>query len=63
MRKVFTMLKQKPIAMAYVPWQSFKDIYEPAMALMKGTIFKELDLPFTGKPVSSQRSKEGRCHE
>ena len=22
------MLKQKPIAMAYVPWQSFKDIYE-----------------------------------
>lgn len=57
------MLKQKPIAMAYVPWQSFKDIYEPAKALMKGTIFKELDLPFTGNPVLSPRSKEGQCHE
>ena len=38
-----------PIAMAYVPWQTFKEPYEPAKALVIGTIFPELDKKFTGK--------------
>lgn len=37
------------LAMAYVPWQTFKEPYEPARALVIGTIFPELDKPFTGK--------------
>jgi hypothetical protein len=35
--------------MAYVPWQQFTSTYEPQKALMVGTIFPELDKPFTGK--------------
>lgn len=38
-----------PIAMAYVPWQCFHDVYEPDKALMYGTIFPELNKPFYGK--------------
>ena len=38
-----------PIAMAYVPWQKWQDIYEPGKGLENGTIFKELDKPFLGK--------------
>lgn len=37
-----------PAAMAYVPWQVWKDIYEPCKALATGTIFAELDKPFLG---------------
>ena len=39
-------MKGMPIAMAYVPWQKWQMIYEPKEALKRGTIFKELDLPF-----------------
>lgn len=38
-----------PIAMAYVPWQDFTKTYEPQKALLAGTIFPELDLPFLGR--------------
>lgn len=38
-----------PVAMAYVPWQNWKDIYEPCKALESGTLFPELDKPFLGK--------------
>ena len=39
-------IEDMPIAMAYVPWQQWGKIYEPKEALKRGTIFKELDLPF-----------------
>lgn len=38
-----------PIAMSYVPWQEFKDLYPAEKALHRGTIFEELDKPFLGK--------------
>ena len=38
-----------PIAMAYVPWQSWRHIYEAGKGFHRGTIFEELDLPFKGK--------------
>lgn len=41
-----SMPDQFPVAMAYVPWQEFKNMYEPDKALSAGTIFPELDLPF-----------------
>ena len=37
------------IAMAYVPWQTWRDIYDPCKALECGTIFQELDKPFLGR--------------
>lgn len=40
-----------PLAMAYVPRQVWRDIYGDDDALMRGTIFGELDLPFKGAGV------------
>jgi hypothetical protein len=34
------------LAMAYVPWQFYRNTYEPDRALETGTIFPELDKPF-----------------
>ena len=39
----------KALAMAYVPWQSWKKLYEICEGFSKGTIFKELDLEFYGR--------------
>lgn len=38
-----------PLAMAYVPWQEWRDIYEADKGFCHGTIFKELNKPFRGK--------------
>ena len=38
-----------PLAMAYVPWQSWREIYKECKALCVGTIFEELDKPFRGR--------------
>lgn len=35
------------IAMAYIPWQKLQDVYEPEAALAFGTLFPELNKPFT----------------
>ena len=43
-----SMFESWPIAMAYVPWQSFREIYGPEDAFAAGTIFAGLDLPFLG---------------
>lgn len=40
---------QKSLAMAYVPRQSFGQVYEPMQALKAGTVFPELNKPFTGR--------------
>lgn len=42
-----------PPAMAYVPWQQWRDIYELCTGFRQGTIFRELDKPFL--------RKGGRC--
>ena len=41
-------LADHPLAMVYSPYQLFRDIYSPDTALMRGTMFTELDLPFEG---------------
>ena len=38
-----------PIAMAYVPWQMWQDIYDAEKGFQCGTIFQELNKPFLGK--------------
>lgn len=37
------------LAMAYVPWQMWRDIYDAEKGFHRGTIFQELDMPYTGK--------------
>lgn len=37
-----------PIAMAYVPWQHWRDIYEIDKGYHIGTIFSELNKPYLG---------------
>ncbi len=38
-----------PLAMAYVPVQKFENLYEIDAAYCAGTLFKDLDKPFTGR--------------
>lgn len=39
-----------PVAMAYVPWQRLTQVYEDLdEGFQIGTIFPELDKPFTGR--------------
>ena len=40
--------RNTPLAMAYVPFQRWGDVYDDDKALSKGTLFPELDLPFSG---------------
>ncbi len=37
------------VAMAYVPWQEWDDIYSEEVALCNGTLFPALDKPFLGR--------------
>ncbi len=39
-------LQNKPLAMVYSPCQAWRDAYAPDVALSRGTLFSELDLPF-----------------
>ncbi len=41
-------LEDLPIAMAYVPWQKWCNLYDAEKGFHRGTIFQELDLPFRG---------------
>ena len=45
----FETAKDMVVAMAYVPWQYFGEVYEPDKALRIGTVFPELNKPFTGR--------------
>lgn len=41
-----------PLAMSYVPWQTWGTLYDERMALERGTVFPELDLPFCGRRIA-----------
>lgn len=41
--------KETPLAMAYVPVQSWERVYDLPTALARGTIFPSLDKPFIGE--------------
>ncbi len=45
---------ETPLAMAYVPYQSWEETYAENVALTKGTIFPSLDLPFCGKEAAKK---------
>lgn len=39
---------RRPLAMTYVPWQSWEDLYDIDNAFSCGTIFRKLNQPFEG---------------
>lgn len=41
-------LQGMPIAMAYVPWQVWRNLYDAEKGFCCGTIFEELNKPFRG---------------
>lgn len=40
---------ETPLAMAYVPYQTFNTVYEADTALDRGTLFPELNLPLASE--------------
>ena len=44
-----TVLQGMPLAMAYVPWQSYDNLYPLSQAVRQGTIFRDLDFEFMGR--------------
>lgn len=44
----YDILSEMPLAMAYVPWQTWRKIYDAEKGFCRGTIFEELDKPFRG---------------
>lgn len=47
-------LSNKPLAMAYVPWQEFENVLEAGCGLKQGTIFEDLIYPFVGSQAACQ---------
>lgn len=46
------------LAMAYVPFQKWIETYDPETALVRGTLFPDLDKPFLGEEaVPSERKR------
>lgn len=52
-------LHDMPLAMAYVPWQTWQNVYDASNGLMKGTIFGELIFPFL---FASPVCRENGCN-
>ena len=44
-----TVLQNMALAMAYVPWQPYENLYSLSQALRSGTIFRDLELDFKGR--------------
>ena len=42
----YDQLQMMPLAMAYVPWQQWQNVYDCSKGLEHGSIFEELILPF-----------------
>ena len=50
----FSIMKMQntwAIAMCYVPWQKWGDLYDPCKALKCGTLFPVFSKPFAGGRV------------
>lgn len=45
-------LRGLQLAMAYVPWQKFENLYTGDVALARGTMFKGLDFPLLREEVT-----------
>lgn len=45
-KRPMDMVSGPSLAMVYSPYQEFENIYESDVALMRGTIFQDLDKPW-----------------
>lgn len=66
--ETYDAFRDMPLAMAYVPWQQWKNVYDGAKGLQNGTIFEELIFPFQfASPVCRERGcgcgYERRCNQ
>lgn len=52
-------VEQMALAMAYVPWQEWRCVYDANEGLKAGTIFEELDLEFYGSTCGLRRGERG----
>lgn len=50
-------LEGYPLASVYAPLQEWKNVYETELGFSRGTIFKELDLPF----LCGEKQSGGGC--
>lgn len=55
-------LSNKPIAMAYVPWQTFENVMDGCAGLAHGTIFEDLVFPFIGAQAACQARPNNRSN-
>ena len=51
-----------PLAMVYSPMQEFDKLYELDKGFNAGTIFSELDLPFSGRSLK-YKGNSGGCYD
>ena len=51
-----------PLAMVYSPMQEFDKLYELDKGFNSGTIFSELDLPFSGRSLK-YKGNSGGCYD
>ena len=55
-------LKGYPLAMVYSPMQEFDRLYDLDKGFSAGTIFSELDLPFSGRTLK-YKGNSGGCYD
>jgi hypothetical protein len=58
-------LSNKPLAMAYVPWQVFENVMDAKCGLEQGSIFEDLVFPFVGSQTACQSvrtQRNGSCN-
>ncbi len=53
-------LSNKPLAMAYVPWQPFENVLDANCGLEQGSIFEDLVFPFIGSQAACQAKPQMR---
>ena len=53
-------LSNKPLAMAYVPWQEFENVMDGNCGLDQGSIFEDLIFPFVGSQTACQAVRKQR---
>ena len=59
----YDQLQRMPLAMAYVPWQQWQNIYDGSKGLEHGTIFEELLFPFQHASRVCRNMGECRMNE
>lgn len=57
----FDTMQGLPLAMAYVPWQSWQNVSDAARGLEQGTIFDELVFPFEYAGPGCRNTRQTSC--